>query len=129
MRMNHASSGFRAPRRIGISGALLGILVAILAAYSGGASAAPGDADLSITKADSPDPIVQGNNLTYTITITNNGPLAATNVVVTDNLPSASDVDFTSATPSAGCMKAGNAVTCQLGQVNAGAIVTVTIVV
>jgi uncharacterized repeat protein (TIGR01451 family) len=107
--------------------------VAILVGYSGGASAAPGPTDLSITKSDNPDPIVRGNDLTYTITVTNNGTggtADATNVVLTDNLPSTSDVDFGSATPSAGsCTKAGNVVTCQLGQINAGASATVTIVV
>ena len=31
-------------------------------------------ADLSITKSDSPDPVTAGNNLSYTITVTNGGP-------------------------------------------------------
>src|SRR4051812_33738829 len=31
-------------------------------------------ADLSLTKADSPDPVVAGGHITYTITVTNNGP-------------------------------------------------------
>jgi uncharacterized repeat protein (TIGR01451 family) len=133
MRIDHATSRLGAPRPIGFAAILLGALAAILVGYSGGAAAAPGPTDLSITKADNPDPIVRGNNLTYTITVTNNGTggtADATNVVVTDNLPSASDVDFGSATSSVGsCTKAGNTVTCQLGQVNAGASATVTIVV
>ena len=29
--------------------------------------AAPGDANLSLTKSDSPDPVTAGNNLTYTL--------------------------------------------------------------
>jgi uncharacterized repeat protein (TIGR01451 family) len=44
-------------------------------------------ADLSITKLGSPDPVVIGQTLTYTITVTDNGPVSATNVVVTDILP------------------------------------------
>ena len=44
-------------------------------------------ADVSVTKYDSPDPAIAGNQLYYTITATNNGPDAATNVTVTDNLP------------------------------------------
>jgi uncharacterized repeat protein (TIGR01451 family) len=133
MRIDHATSRWGAPRLIGFAAILLGALAAIMVAYSGGAVAAPGPTDLSITKADNPDPVVRGNDLTYTIKVTNNGTggtADATNVVVTDNLPSASDVDFVSATPSVGsCTKAGNTVTCQLGQINAGASATVTIVV
>ena len=45
-------------------------------------------ADLSITKTDSPDPAYVNRPLNYTITVTNNGLSTATNVVVTDTLPS-----------------------------------------
>ena len=31
-------------------------------------------ADLSITKSDSPDPVLAGNQLTYTVTVDNAGP-------------------------------------------------------
>jgi uncharacterized repeat protein (TIGR01451 family) len=124
---------FGAPRLIGIASLLLGMLVLIAIGYSGGASAAPGPTDLSITKTDSPDPVVQGNNVTYTIRVTNPNPSGgndAASVVVTDNLPSTADVDYVSATPSAGtCTKSGNTVTCDLGTVAAGTTATVTIVV
>jgi uncharacterized repeat protein (TIGR01451 family) len=130
MRIDQAKSRSGAPRLIGFAAILLAILVTVMVAYSGGATAAPGDADLSITKTDSPDPIVKGNLLTYTITVTNNGPLAATNVVVTDNLPAPSDIDYVSATTTAGsCQKSGNTVTCNLGTLANTATATVTIVV
>jgi hypothetical protein len=35
---------------------------------------APGLADLSITKADGPDPVVAGELLTYTLQVVNHGP-------------------------------------------------------
>ena len=45
-------------------------------------------ADLSINKSDDVDPVAAGSNVTYTITVTNNGPSTSTDVVVTDLLPS-----------------------------------------
>jgi uncharacterized repeat protein (TIGR01451 family) len=127
MRIDDANMRWRAPRLLATAAVLLGIIVV---AYTSGAAAAPGPTDLSISKTDSPDPVVQGNNLTYTITVTNSGANDATSVVVTDNLPSNSDVDFVSATPSAGtCQHTGNTVTCDLGQVNADTNATVRIVV
>jgi len=55
-------------------------------------------ADLSIVKSDDPDPVVVGENLNYTLTVTNNGPFAALNVNVTDTLPAG--VQFNSANPN-----------------------------
>ncbi|MGD8807556.1 MAG: SdrD B-like domain-containing protein, partial [Chloroflexota bacterium] len=50
--------------------------------------------DLALTKADSPDPVVAGESLTYILELTNNGPSDATGVIVTDTLPA--EVSFTS---------------------------------
>ena len=44
-------------------------------------------ADLSVTKTATPDPVVAGAELTYTITVTNSGPAPAVNVLVSDLLP------------------------------------------
>lgn len=44
-------------------------------------------ADLSAAKVEDNDPATAGTNLTYTITLTNNGPEAAANVTVTDAVP------------------------------------------
>ncbi len=44
-------------------------------------------ANLSVTKTDSPDPAQAGGLLTYTITLTNNGPSDAQNVFLNDNIP------------------------------------------
>jgi uncharacterized repeat protein (TIGR01451 family) len=74
-----------------------------------------GSASVTIAKSATPSPTVSdGDTLTYTLTITNNGPASATNVTVTDPLPS--DVTFYSATTSAGnCSEAAGTVTCLLG--------------
>ncbi len=82
--------------------------------------------DISITKTDSVDPVAPGATLTYTITVTNSGPSTATNVVVTDNLPS--QLTFVSGTASSGTVtNNGNAVTANIGNLASGASATVTI--
>ena len=85
-------------------------------------------ADLAITKTDLPDPVVAGNNVTYTLTVTNLGPSDAAGVVATDTLPGS--VTFVSATPSQGsCAQAAGVVTCPLGTIASGATATIAIVV
>jgi len=76
-------------------------------------------ADLAITKADSADPVKVGDQFTYTLSVSNNGPDDATGVVVVDTLPAG--VTFVSA--SAGCVEAGGVVTCTIGDLaNAGTV-------
>jgi uncharacterized repeat protein (TIGR01451 family) len=87
----------------------------------------PPSADLAITKTDSPDPVTVGNNLTYTITVTNNGPSAATGVTVSDTLPPGET--FVSVTPSQGSCTGTSAISCALGSLANGASATVTLVV
>lgn len=83
-------------------------------------------ADLVLTKSDSPDPVNVGAILTYTVTAKNNGPDAATNVVVTDTLPPGAN--FISAIPSQGTTCTGTSiVTCKLGSINTGNSANVTI--
>lgn len=83
------------------------------------ASVQAATADLAITKSDSPDPVTEGAVLTYTITVTNQGPGTASGVTVTDKLPS--QVDFVSATASQGsCDVKGKTVTCALGTLAVG---------
>src|SRR5262249_15441674 len=57
-------------------------------------------ADIQVTKADSPDPVVAGNILTYTITLVNAGPSDAQDVTLTDTLPA--NTTFVSFTAPAG---------------------------
>jgi uncharacterized repeat protein (TIGR01451 family) len=89
------------------------------------------ETDVGITKTDSNDPAPTGRDLTYTLTVTNNGPDDAPDVAVRDVLPMS--VTFVSATPSQGICESpppsGNVVTCQLGALANGATATVDIVV
>jgi uncharacterized repeat protein (TIGR01451 family) len=89
---------------------------------------ATGGADLAVSKSDSPDPVEVGQTLTYSLQVRNNGPDGATNVVLTDTLPSA--VTFGSVTSSQGsCSQASGVVTCNLGTLANGGLATVTVLV
>jgi len=86
------------------------------------------EADLAVTKTDSPDPVIVGNDLTYELEVTNNGPDHGTGVALTDTLPDS--VAFISATPSQGiCNESGGTVTCDLGTIANGSSAAVTLVV
>jgi len=101
--------------------------VAVLAFLVSAVSPAFGLADLGLACDDSPDPVRVGNNLTYSIAVTNRGPDTATNVVVTDVLPAS--LDFISCTPSQGSYSNdGNTVYCDLGNMLNGATAGVIIV-
>ncbi|MCB9450499.1 MAG: CSLREA domain-containing protein [Anaerolineaceae bacterium] len=76
---------------------------------------ATGFTDLAITKTDTPDPVLAGANLTYTLTITNQGGQTATGVELTDALPAG--VTFVSADVTQGvgsCAENTGVVTCVL---------------
>jgi uncharacterized repeat protein (TIGR01451 family) len=75
-------------------------------------------ADLSITKSG-PGSISLGQNIVYTIVVTNAGPLVATGVVVTDPTPAG----LTFVSNSGACT---NAFPCSLGTLNAGQSATIT---
>ncbi|MGH9566578.1 MAG: MBG domain-containing protein, partial [Candidatus Angelobacter sp.] len=57
-------------------------------------------ADFSITQTASPNPVTAGNQIVYTITVTNNGPSAAS-VAINDLLPRA-NMTFVSCSPGPG---------------------------
>jgi uncharacterized repeat protein (TIGR01451 family) len=66
---------------------LVSVLLFVSLAATRRSDAAPAIVDLSVTNVDSPDPVNTGSNLTYTITVTNGGPDAASNASWTDTLP------------------------------------------
>ena len=85
----------------------------------------PSPADLSIVKSANVGVVPVSTSLTYTLTVTNNGPSPAADVSVTDPLPGV--VTFVSA--SAGCSETGGTVTCTTASLANGANIQFTITV
>ncbi len=82
-------------------------------------------ADLSLTMTDSRDPVMVGNEFTYNLTVTNNGPDAASNVFVTDTLPA--NVTVGSIVASQGTCTGTGPIICNLGTIEQNAKVTITL--
>ncbi|MDA0139021.1 DUF11 domain-containing protein [Solirubrobacter deserti] len=80
-------------------------------------------ADVVLEKRATSSPIVPGEDVTFSLRVTNNGPSTAVNETITDKLPA--EVTFTSASP--GCNEASGTVTCAVGDLAVGASKTFTI--
>jgi uncharacterized repeat protein (TIGR01451 family) len=83
--------------------------------------------DLAVSQRASPEPVLVGENLTYTLVVTNHEANAASNVMLMDLLPP--DTAFVSATPSLACSNDEGLVTCQLGLLPGQSSVSVELVV
>lgn len=68
--------------------------------------APPTSIDLVVTKTVSSSPYAIGQNLTYTVVVTNNGPATASGVQVTDVLPNG--LNYVSSVASTGSYNSGN---------------------
>lgn len=90
-------------------------------------SIGPGNADLTVSKSDSPDPATVGGSITYTVAVANNGPDAATGVVLSDTLPA--ELSYVTASATQGSLSlAGSTVTWTIGALANGGSATATIV-
>lgn len=87
--------------------------------------------DLSVSVTSSPSPGVAGSPLTYTITVSNSGPDAVTDVDLQDvlSIPGTASVDSTSATDGGSCTASALTVDCNWPSVPAGGFVQATVVV
>jgi uncharacterized repeat protein (TIGR01451 family) len=82
--------------------------------------------DVTIAKANAPDgAVLDGSTITYTLTVSNEGNGTATGVAVTDQLPAG--VTFADADP--GCAEAAGLVTCDIGEIGAGASIGIHVTV
>jgi uncharacterized repeat protein (TIGR01451 family) len=88
-------------------------------------------ADLSITKSGTPSPVLAGNKLTYTMTVSNAGPSTAQSVSVSDTLPTGtsfvSGVDGNGNTICA--LVQANTVVCDLKTMDPGTSKTILLTV
>ena len=82
-----------------------------------------GDLAVSVTGSSALFPA----NLVYTITVKNNGPAAASGVVLTDTL--AAGLTFVSSAPSQGSCSGTTTITCNIGALGVGSSATVTVTV
>lgn len=84
--------------------------------------------DDAITNSASPNPVIAGNNITYTQIVTNNGPAASPNIALTENLPA--NTTFVSASGPAGWTCSGTTtITCTAATLASGSNATITVVV
>jgi uncharacterized repeat protein (TIGR01451 family) len=85
-------------------------------------------ADLNLVMSESEDPVNVGDNVAYTLTLTNNGPHQATGIVLTEPLPE--NFNLMSSSPSQGqCLTVEQQLQCTLGSLKVGSELTLSLVV
>lgn len=82
-------------------------------------------ADLSVTMAESADPVQINTPFNYIATVRNDGPNASQNVNFSYTLPA--NVTLNSVTPSQGSCSGTSSITCNLGTINSSSTATVTV--
>jgi uncharacterized repeat protein (TIGR01451 family) len=82
--------------------------------------------DLAVTKSGSPSPDTLPGNITWTMVVTNNGPDADAGVTISDPMPAGNT--FVSASATQGTCTGGAVLNCDIGDMAAGASVTITLV-
>ncbi len=82
------------------------------------------ETDLSVSKTDGEVSVFSGENLTYTLLVSNNGPSDSSGGTVTDVLPSG--LSFVSS--ASGCSEAGGVVSCPFGPLTVGSSVSLSFV-
>jgi uncharacterized repeat protein (TIGR01451 family) len=101
------------------------VLVSMGAPAGVAAATPPMTADLAVTKTVNTAFPVVASSVTFTVSVTNNGPIAATGVLLNDTLPAG--LTFVSATPGQGAYNGASGVW-TIGTLAAAQTVTLTIV-
>ncbi len=76
-------------------------------------------ADVGVTTLHKPEPVIAGTNLVYTITVANNGPSDAQNVILTENLPTGTNY-VSMNTGGASCSQVVRTITCSFTSIVSG---------
>ncbi|MFD7450632.1 hypothetical protein [Kitasatospora sp. NPDC059827] len=85
-------------------------------------------ANLSVSKVLLTNPVVPGQQIQWRVSVTNNGPSRARNVVVTDQVPSGvADASMRADAGGAGCPISGGVATCPAVEIPAGQTLTWTL--
>ncbi|HNT22951.1 MAG TPA: S8 family serine peptidase [Anaerolineales bacterium] len=82
-------------------------------------------ADLALNKSARPDAVLVGDEVTYTLSLANHGPDDALNAALTDTLP----ISTTFVSASLPCTHAAGVVSCELGVLDSGEVLTAEVVV
>jgi uncharacterized repeat protein (TIGR01451 family) len=90
----------------------------------GGPVTAAANADLAVAKSATPALVEPGEMVTYTLTVTNNGPSAAQFITVTDVLSGGSLGGVVDTSSGVNVTISGNSVTFTVGSLSAGGVVT-----
>ncbi|MGB0385470.1 MAG: DNRLRE domain-containing protein [Ardenticatenaceae bacterium] len=88
---------------------------------------APPQADLGVKKEAPPNPVIAGERLTYTITISNTGPSPATNIMLSDTLPMSVTLDAT--TLDNQCQENSGVINCTFDELQSGNQINTTFTV
>ncbi|HRW08390.1 MAG TPA: choice-of-anchor D domain-containing protein, partial [Caldilineaceae bacterium] len=96
---------------------------------SGGGTGTLDQYNLAVTKSASVSVATVGVPFTYTVTVLNKGTIAASNAVMTDQLPAGVTFGSANATGGGSCNESSGTVTCTWASLAGGASATVTITV
>ena len=108
-----------------VNGAALGTPNTFIFAFGGIGGSALAGTDLGVSVVAGPNPALLGDVVTYTMTVTNAGPDAATGLVLTDVLPA--DISFGGVNTTQGSISnSPGAFSVNLGNLAVGGIATVT---
>lgn len=86
-------------------------------------------ADVAVIKTDSPDPVFADQDITYTVTVANNGPSDAQNVTFSDPLPANTSFIFGTSNQGTAVNFSNGVISADLGTIPIGGSITLTIVI